>query len=415
MLRRLLGLSALGALAAIAAAQGKQSVQVEFETAGALEVWVQAAGDLGTPPGSVTKTDSSATSASVAFAGDPAKQDLYVFDPATGNVARKTLKEALGKPWKVAKADFALVKTLKVRVEHAGAPVAAAAVKATAGKRQLDALIGPSDQGLATFTYVPIGPVKVVVEFKPAKGEAGALKSSTPQTFEVTRERDTPEPTLVVSLAEDVETVAAPAPAAKSGGEAGKATSKASEGSLIGRIATSLLSLLLVVGIGYGVFRYLKHNPTQVKDALGRLGVQVPEPDAAQGGAPPMAPAQPEPVQPIVLEDAAPTPLGTPSPVAAAGPVVANPRLVKDDGSVFLILEGASQVGREEGLPLSLVGESTVSRRHAEFSRTGDAVQVKDLGSTNGTYVNGVKLTGEAALSPGDTVQFGAVRYRYEV
>jgi pSer/pThr/pTyr-binding forkhead associated (FHA) protein len=66
------------------------------------------------------------------------------------------------------------------------------------------------------------------------------------------------------------------------------------------------------------------------------------------------------------------------------------------------------------GLGLSLVNESTVSRHHAEVTRTGDAVTVKDLGSTNGTYVNGVKLDGERTLSPGDYVQFGAVKLRYE-
>jgi pSer/pThr/pTyr-binding forkhead associated (FHA) protein len=63
---------------------------------------------------------------------------------------------------------------------------------------------------------------------------------------------------------------------------------------------------------------------------------------------------------------------------------------------------------------LSILDETTISRRHAELSRQGDTITVSDLGSTNGTYVNGVKLTSAAILRPGDQVQFGAVRFRYE-
>jgi pSer/pThr/pTyr-binding forkhead associated (FHA) protein len=37
-----------------------------------------------------------------------------------------------------------------------------------------------------------------------------------------------------------------------------------------------------------------------------------------------------------------------------------------------------------------------------------------DHGSTNGTFVNGAKVSGEAFLRPGDEVQFGAIRFRYE-
>jgi len=65
-------------------------------------------------------------------------------------------------------------------------------------------------------------------------------------------------------------------------------------------------------------------------------------------------------------------------------------------------------------LGLSLVGESTVSRRHAQLSRSGGTVIVKDFGSTNGTFVNGVQLQGEKQLQVGDTVQFGSVRFRFE-
>ena len=47
------------------------------------------------------------------------------------------------------------------------------------------------------------------------------------------------------------------------------------------------------------------------------------------------------------------------------------------------------------------------STRHAAIVRTGTSFVLRDLGSTNGTFVNGEKLTGERPLSDGDTLRFG--------
>lgn len=49
------------------------------------------------------------------------------------------------------------------------------------------------------------------------------------------------------------------------------------------------------------------------------------------------------------------------------------------------------------------------SRRHAAVVRRGDDVFVRDLGSTNGTLVNGAKIVGERALEPGDRIEVGGV------
>jgi hypothetical protein len=48
-----------------------------------------------------------------------------------------------------------------------------------------------------------------------------------------------------------------------------------------------------------------------------------------------------------------------------------------------------------------------VSRRHARFTISGNEVTVEDLGSRNGTYVNGQVLTGPRRLVPGDRVRMG--------
>jgi pSer/pThr/pTyr-binding forkhead associated (FHA) protein len=54
----------------------------------------------------------------------------------------------------------------------------------------------------------------------------------------------------------------------------------------------------------------------------------------------------------------------------------------------------------------------TVSRRHAEFVRTGTAFQVRDLGSLNGTYFDGVRID-SALLSDGAEVQVGKFRLTF--
>ena len=59
-----------------------------------------------------------------------------------------------------------------------------------------------------------------------------------------------------------------------------------------------------------------------------------------------------------------------------------------------------------------VLGEPSVSRRHAELRRDGARWLLIDLGSRNGTRVNGARLLGEADVGPGDRVSFGDVRFR---
>ena len=64
--------------------------------------------------------------------------------------------------------------------------------------------------------------------------------------------------------------------------------------------------------------------------------------------------------------------------------------------------------GREMGAAdVILADDSAVSRRHAAFSPAGGGLTIQDMGSTNGTLVNGQRLTGTAALKTGDRVQIG--------
>jgi len=56
-----------------------------------------------------------------------------------------------------------------------------------------------------------------------------------------------------------------------------------------------------------------------------------------------------------------------------------------------------------------------VSRRHAELKADKNAVAILDLGSSNGTYVNGLRVKDRAVLHDGDEINLGCVSYRVAV
>ncbi|MFF6994480.1 FHA domain-containing protein [Streptomyces sp. NPDC008313] len=69
------------------------------------------------------------------------------------------------------------------------------------------------------------------------------------------------------------------------------------------------------------------------------------------------------------------------------------------------------RIGRDPSSGLRLNHE-TVSRVHAELSRQGGLWVLRDLGSTNGTTVNGRRVIGAAVIREGDQVGFGRTAYR---
>jgi pSer/pThr/pTyr-binding forkhead associated (FHA) protein len=81
-------------------------------------------------------------------------------------------------------------------------------------------------------------------------------------------------------------------------------------------------------------------------------------------------------------------------------------------GARFLLDADLTTVGRHPDADIFL-DDVTVSRRHAEFLREGKNFQVKDLGSLNGTYFDGNRIDGVAALSDGSEVQVGKFRLTF--
>ncbi|TMC06351.1 MAG: FHA domain-containing protein [Chloroflexi bacterium] len=146
----------------------------------------------------------------------------------------------------------------------------------------------------------------------------------------------------------------------------------------------------------------------------------VPEPEPQSNGYAPAPAHAPAPAQ-------APS-VATHAPAVSAGP--AAPSLVllasvntmrfDDPGSppppvdlserTFILDRHSIVIGREGGsLDIPIHGDPYISRRHAEIVWMGSAWGIRDLGSTNGTRVNGVPLEGSEVklLGPDDVIELG--------
>jgi len=75
-------------------------------------------------------------------------------------------------------------------------------------------------------------------------------------------------------------------------------------------------------------------------------------------------------------------------------------------GTALSLSAPVTRLGRRQENEISL-DDITVSRRHAEITRTGDGYVVADAGSLNGTYVNGKRIDGPVVLLQGDELQVG--------
>jgi hypothetical protein len=86
--------------------------------------------------------------------------------------------------------------------------------------------------------------------------------------------------------------------------------------------------------------------------------------------------------------------------------------IVLPSGERFTLTETVITIGRHPDSNLVLA-DPNVSRNHAEIRPQGDRFAVVDLGSTNGTRVNGVRVDTQV-LEDGDELTFGNTRMRFE-
>ena len=83
-------------------------------------------------------------------------------------------------------------------------------------------------------------------------------------------------------------------------------------------------------------------------------------------------------------------------------------------GTRFDLNAKAVTVGRAASNDIRIADDECASSRHARIEPRRDGVWVEDIGSTNGTYVNGTRLARAQRLTGGDVIRVGETDLRYE-
>ncbi len=92
--------------------------------------------------------------------------------------------------------------------------------------------------------------------------------------------------------------------------------------------------------------------------------------------------------------------------------VVASPELPV--GDEITLDSHPLTIGRAANNDVPLPSDEYASGRHARVEPRRDGVWVQDIGSTNGTFVNGIRLTRERRLAPGDVVRVGETDLEFQ-
>ncbi|MDM7460311.1 MAG: FHA domain-containing protein [bacterium] len=330
-------------------------------------------------------------------------QTLWVYESQTGNLARLKTAELKEKN-ELTREAWTHVARVQVNLRAQAKPVASAIVTlkdSTGAERKR--VLEPSAEGIVVFERVPLGKVEIVAQY----GDDGKATQET--TLKV--ERELRVPVIELSLSGTVATLE---PKAETDAVA-KPSEETPAGSRIGAIVMFVIALALAIGVIVFLVRLAVQKPQQVGAAMGKLGVELPQAASGVGS----ATATPEPQQPDLppLDTAGvpPTATAAPTMIVSVGPAT---RLVATQGpyagQTFALDAELMTIGREAVHPLALVNDMGVSRTHAQIVKQGEATLVEDLGSTNGTYVNGARISAPTPIKPGDTLQLGASLFRVE-
>ena len=156
---------------------------------------------------------------------------------------------------------------------------------------------------------------------------------------------------------------------------------------------------------------------------------EVPEAERTmmQAPPPPPPPAPVEPVQESIPLSVLPAVSPTEEPVAAPamqgeGPPERPPTLVgsltpdEAPDNVFPLLDDECLIGRRATKEVAFALEDgSISSRHAKITRTAEGFVIEDVGSRNGTFVNGDKVTEKRVLNDGDLIRLGKVIMTFNV
>ena len=114
----------------------------------------------------------------------------------------------------------------------------------------------------------------------------------------------------------------------------------------------------------------------------------------------------------VLGPDASAALLGT-APRTATARLVVEKSPALEEGSGLVLDSAPLTVGRGEANDVELRGDDFASAEHARFEPRRDGVWLSDVGSTNGTFVNGARLERPRRLAPGDVIRIGATDLRF--
>jgi FHA domain len=120
------------------------------------------------------------------------------------------------------------------------------------------------------------------------------------------------------------------------------------------------------------------------------------------------------PQESFVLGPEAAAALRGETPRSATGRLVVETSPALTEGSDLVLDSAPLTVGRAAANDVELRGDDFASAEHARFEPRRDGVWLTDLGSTNGTFVNGARLERPRKLAPGDRIRIGATDLRFD-
>jgi hypothetical protein len=103
-----------------------------------------------------------------------------------------------------------------------------------------------------------------------------------------------------------------------------------------------------------------------------------------------------------------------PEPELNMGRLVVLKSTAIDENTEFVLDSAGISIGRGGPNEVRLDGDDFASAQHARVEPRRDGVWIEDVGSTNGTFVNGVRLSRARKLAAGDLVRVGETDLRFE-
>lgn len=86
---------------------------------------------------------------------------------------------------------------------------------------------------------------------------------------------------------------------------------------------------------------------------------------------------------------------------------------VTGSGQLLQVPKPTCRIGTDAGNDVVLGGDATVARFHAQISFNEEEYMIRDLGTADGTYLNGQRVTGDPVIYDGDHIKIGSFKFYF--